>query len=719
MNHYVDKAKLQEYTTKLNAKNKTIFAPFTAIGAPLVASTVADMTDEEKVYVYTGSETGYTAGNWYYYDGEDWVSGGVYNATAVVTDKTLSLEDEAADAKAVGDALENKANVDGAYEDLVAGQLLSKVGVEEKTPYLFRTSGGTADIGDREFDEIHGGTVAFNQIVKNGNFTSTSDWSAQNGTRSVSDGVLSYVIGSDIGNNTYTNFLYQNYISVVPSHVLFFGGEFNFAHSCSNSFWFIGGTNEQFILGDLTANTWTRQEKIVKRSATGSASTRLQVICRNAYTAGYSEGDIDKIKNVMLIDITQMFGSAIADYIYNLETNNAGAGVAYFKSLFPKPYYAYNAGTLLSVTGLSKHKMTAFNQWDEVWELGAIDSSGQNTPTNNSIRTKNYIPVIPNATYYYYVGDNTNGSQSPFMYDANKNYIGRYGYIKNRKFTIPSDCYYIRCGWPIAYGATYKNDVCINLSWDGERDGEYEEYKAYEYALDSDVVLRGIPKLDTNNKLYYDGDIYASDGTVTRRFAEINMGTLSWTLVSGQTNIFEAYVTGKKTDTKVICPKYASADASGVASMGDKSIGYSGNSTRVFVYDSAYSDAATFTSAMNGVYLVYELAEATTESADSFTYAQTVDDFGTEEYVIAEQSGVAMPVGHLTNYMNNLRAKLEMSPDSPDGDGDYIVRQVNGENSYVPLIIPTELPSAPSSDGNYVLKLTVASGVATYQWVSE
>ncbi len=49
-------------------------------GSPLCASTVANMTDHDHVYVYTGSETGYTAGNWYYWNGSAWVSGGVYQS---------------------------------------------------------------------------------------------------------------------------------------------------------------------------------------------------------------------------------------------------------------------------------------------------------------------------------------------------------------------------------------------------------------------------------------------------------------------------------------------------------------------------------------------------------------------------------------------------------------------------------------------------------------
>ena len=79
-----------------------------------------------------------------------------------------------------------------------------------------------------------------------------------------------------------------------------------------------------------------------------------------------------------------------------------------------------------------------------------------------------------------------------------------------------------------------------------------------------------------------------------------------------------------------------------------------------------------------------------------------------------------VPVGHETQYQPNLRAKLEMAPDSPDGDGDYIVRQANGLNSYVPITFPAdELPSAPTENGSYVLKCTVTSSGTTYTWEAE
>lgn len=106
MESIVQRDSLDEYTQKVSAKYKNMFAPKSAVGAPLSASTAAEMTDTTKIYVYTGSESEYTAGNWYYYDGSVWTSGGVYNSTAFEADTTLSISGAAADAKAAGDAID-------------------------------------------------------------------------------------------------------------------------------------------------------------------------------------------------------------------------------------------------------------------------------------------------------------------------------------------------------------------------------------------------------------------------------------------------------------------------------------------------------------------------------------------------------------------------------------------------------------------------------------
>lgn len=75
-----------------------------ASGTPEPAELVSQMTEHDKIYVYTGSEPNYTAGNWYFWNGSAWTSGGTYGGA--VTDTTLSVSGAPADSKAVGDAID-------------------------------------------------------------------------------------------------------------------------------------------------------------------------------------------------------------------------------------------------------------------------------------------------------------------------------------------------------------------------------------------------------------------------------------------------------------------------------------------------------------------------------------------------------------------------------------------------------------------------------------
>ena len=97
---YVDSA-----SQKVSEANTILSAIRNEYGYPFTAATAADMADTSKIYVYVGNETGYTNGNWYYHNGTAWTDGGVYNAVAFETDKTLTVTGAAADAKVTGDKI--------------------------------------------------------------------------------------------------------------------------------------------------------------------------------------------------------------------------------------------------------------------------------------------------------------------------------------------------------------------------------------------------------------------------------------------------------------------------------------------------------------------------------------------------------------------------------------------------------------------------------------
>ena len=131
----------------------------------------------------TTASQAYEIGQYFWYEGK------LYEATAAIAlgdtfvtsgdsanCELADIADDISDAREristlegqVTDLETNKANIDGYYSEMTVGnaeQLVSTVGIEDKTPYNFRTAGGSVDIGDREEDMIVGGTVAWNQLV--------------------------------------------------------------------------------------------------------------------------------------------------------------------------------------------------------------------------------------------------------------------------------------------------------------------------------------------------------------------------------------------------------------------------------------------------------------------------------------------------------------------------------------------------------------------------
>ena len=180
------------------------------------------------------------------------------------------------------------------------------------------------------------------------------------------------------------------------------------------------------------------------------------------------------------------------------------------------------------------------------------------------------------------------------------------------------------------------------------------------YALDPTVHLRGILKLDANNKLYYDGDEYASDGTVMRKYAIVTYnGTEDWKAYGGVGRFYIGGVSNWKSPAtsviaNIICDKLTTVKKTALGSSTNYVIsGSDPNTAQIIIQaDNTYTTVDQIKSwlSSNNITVVYALTTPITETADPFTKLQDVSKDGTEQFVDAGERDIEMPVQHETVY---------------------------------------------------------------------
>lgn len=100
-----------------------------------------------------------------------------------------------------------------------------------------------------------------------------------------------------------------------------------------------------------------------------------------------------------------------------------------------------------------------YNQWNELWEVGSIDTTtGENTDNSSVIRSSGYIPVKPNTQYFF----KAPSTGVAFFYGSNKAFISQSSTNVWQTFTTPANAYYMRFRLSSDYGDTYNNDVSVN-----------------------------------------------------------------------------------------------------------------------------------------------------------------------------------------------------------------------------------------------------------------
>lgn len=235
----------------------------------------------------------------------------------------------------------------------------------------------------------------------------------------------------------------------------------------------------------------------------------------------------------------------------------------------------------------------SFNIWDEQWELGAYSyTTGEKQTDSTRIRCKNMIRVISGTTY------NTNKPLTYLEYDADGNFTGYYAYLSNGgSFTANANVQYITFYATATYGTTYNNDICINIS-DSSVNGTYRPHITPYFPFGEMSAGTVYDELTENNCYKRIGVVdlgnldYIYDSTYQRFYCgnpSSNIKFLGNRLTPLISAIYECKWHNEEFDTNW------------------NMVIYSSGSSGIYIHNHSYTDASTFKTAMQGVYLLYEL----------------------------------------------------------------------------------------------------------------
>ena len=616
---------------------------------------LADELDAKKADKATGAVTGNLA----QFDAEgNPVDAGVSaaekadKATGAVTGNLAQFDAEGNPVDAGVSAAE-KANIDGYYEQLVAGlaeNLVDTKGTGSEQEFTDRTSCGDesiADDGTGVIKELRGNSLAWNQLF-NGDSGSVS---LRGISCTITNGRL---VGTGVANNSSQMAIFGEHgepLVVGHKYFVYFSGN-------------ITNASIRFYYG--TYSSPLNAPIIVTATSTSNVNY--------AFFPQDTTSTVSIDVRLFFVDLTLMFGAG-----------NEPSTVAEFEALYPEPYYPYNAGAII-INAAATLVTDGFNQWDEEWELGTINTTtGEKEASNYKIRSANYIAVFPGTVYGVTIGGDDRMTVA--FYDAAKNFISSTTAFTN--FTTPANAYFILFTCRTNYGTTYKNDICINISWSGYRDGEYEPYWKRETGVDMRKIygkLNGAGEMvqvfpaggRSAGSVFDVADLVRKEADV--RVGSVDMGTLTW---QKGTYAFYATIAGFKSVGGVICPKYA-AGAPGTEGslMADNSI-CSQNDSQLYARDDSYSSAAAFKTAMNGVMLNCELETPlhytdlmySEDGGETFIDIPTVfkvADFGTERIrplVDAQGNPVTAPFRAVIQYNDDFTREIVNLPKNYDTTG--------------------------------------------------
>ena len=575
-------------------------------------------------------------------------------------DNTLTESGKAADSKAVGDAItlieENKANKSAlATTDRKLDALWK---LNQGITYEFQTDNTeayqkTIPTGAKvaSVKQIGGKTIVWNQLLQ----PCTNYVSYNNAYTKVSyedDCAVLTVIDASATNGYSYGFAYPSNYTVVPNHKYYICASLCASKECTIFCEY--ATDLRLRLGSLDSNTWTKLSMLY--TPTDAISKRGLL-----YMDNNSVGDTLKAKNMMIVDLTKMFGAG-----------NEPSTVEEFEAMFPEDYYPYNEGTLLSMS-INEMMKQGRNLLPYPYKSTTQTKNGL-TFTDNGNGTITVDGTTTKMTSFYFSDMVSLSKLFRFEYGKTYELIEVNGYLnvnvfagfyilKNnidswvKEFVATKDITSIRAYIQISEGVTLKRTFKYMLVEKKDMVTAYTSYKPPVSVQIPQAILDlpgyGWSAGDICNEVDWENKKYI------QRVTAVDLGSLNYN--SGEYenhkyfNTMDIVKLISPNTMNTLCKRYSHATANAVIRQENMEIVVDANGQLFLRDDSMNQDATLLKDSLSGVVLYYELAEPIiTDISDILTddilSALEVEPGGTLTFQNSNGDGYKVPVPNTVEY---------------------------------------------------------------------
>ena len=523
--------------------------------------------------------------------------------------------------------------------------------------FLYRQS-PTEEDGNAKIKSLYGNTLVWNQLVQNGNFASTNGWTVYqpaNASINANSNVLTetLTISTLTQGAAYTIGLQKtNVISDATHKYLCF---VTITLSFTSNVRIELGGSAVLTTNPINANTKTTLSVV---STAYTYNKNLLIYPQSGVVGIDLSGQTLKYENIMLIDLTLMFGAG-----------NEPSTVEEFISLFPLSYYPYDSGSLIPFMG------------NGIKTVGKNIFSGEQSYTRTSTgyyiregNTSNPIPLkLAKGTYTISIKSTVSGISQLELFSggiaSSDRYIAPYislvEGVKKYTFTIEKQCDYIRL-----YGNFIGTISDIQIEF-GSTATSYEPYTSSTLSLPISTYFP--------NGMKSAGNVYdeLTETKATTRIGSITLnGSEAWIKSASYQGNY--YVLGLLSNAKYPNPTAVSnrlhlvynttqLSANDLCFMFDGSA----NSLNVNIKNTSMTTLDQFKAWLqaNPVTIYYELA---TPTETSFTTASLVTE--NAEIHLSNEDGVLIGkcIEQLSADAGFIEGKIKLS----DEDGDVYSNKI-------------------------------------------